>query len=86
MGVRNTSFHCYWECPSNNEIDDPIIQDTANLAHTAAIGAVEYPCLWYRGILPKNLVSLPPGTEPPDRPNPILENPLDVSLDDNHYL
>ena len=73
---RDSLFHMCWECPGNLEIDHPAIHDTNNLAHTAAVGCHDYPCLWLRGILPSNLVALPPGNEPPASPQYSITNPL----------
>ena len=47
------SWHCYWGCHKNAEIDSPSMRDTQNLAHQAlSDGANE--CMWLRGLLPKS--------------------------------
>ena len=47
-----TPLHCYWECPANQNIDEPAVQKTQHLIPAAVARATEEPCLWLRGILP----------------------------------
>ena len=48
-----TPLHTFWTCPCNKQIDEPIIQNTDKYIQYAVQEESVYPCLWFRGILPK---------------------------------
>ena len=58
------AFHCYWDCPANDNIQDTRVADTQYLCKAAKFNVQNEPCLWLRGILPDNHISIPPEEEP----------------------
>ena len=50
------AFHTFWECPCNEDIQDEDVAKTQYLIPTALVQAVQYPCMWLRGILPASLM------------------------------
>ena len=66
-----SSFHCFWECCKNLEIDDEAVTSTENLKYQAGAD-VEHQCMWLRGILPADLVHIPQEHEPPSRVIPTV--------------
>ena len=53
-----TAFHLLWGCRCNADIADHRVQDTQALYGQACEHAVHFPCLWLRGILPRELVAI----------------------------
>ncbi len=57
-------LHCLWTCPANAVLDDPAVQDTQNLIHTATAKCTFERCLWLRGLLPFKYTLVPPDHQP----------------------
>ena len=53
------SSHCNYNCDYINSIDSSDIQDTNHLIPIANQQSADLPCLWFRGILPIALTSVP---------------------------
>ena len=53
-----SAFHLIWECPCNGDIRDARVVDSQPLIFEARRSAHEFPCLWLRGLLPKELVAI----------------------------
>ena len=68
-----TSLHCFWQCPANDNIQDEHITKTQSLAEAAIRQSGQYPCLWLRGILPKGFITIPDEDLP-------LENSKDTNI------
>ena len=58
----------------NADIDHPDVKDTQNLCYQAGIDE-QHQCLWQRGLLPMDLVHIPPNHEPHTGAIPIIGNP-----------
>jgi len=60
-----TPLHTFWTCPCNKQIDEPIIQNTDKYIQYAVQEEHVYPCLWFRGILPKKFtdINIPEPTD-----------------------
>ena len=59
-------LHRYWDCPANEHIDHPDVQDTQYMMH-GTDGALktgeEWPLFWCRGLCPRGIYPLPPAHE-----------------------
>jgi hypothetical protein len=47
-------LHTYWQSPANSNVQDKEVADTQYLCHRAEQQAPLTPCLWLRGILPRD--------------------------------
>ena len=54
LNALDTELHCYWECPANSQLGLPNIDNSALLAPRAVAESVQYPRLWFRGLLPRS--------------------------------
>ena len=68
----DSAFHTFWECPCNNDIDSPYVADTQQFIETARIDK-EHQCLWNRGILTSDLVTIPQIHQPQTTSNTTIK-------------
>ena len=61
-------LHTYWTCPQHLESEDPAISATNKYISDAVTQYQEFPCLWFRGLLPTKCVT--------PRVTPLLEHPI----------
>ena len=61
-----TAFHCFRECPCNDDIPDEAVESTQALKRAALARHEEFPCLWLRGLLPSCLRRIDDQYLPPD--------------------
>ena len=57
-GLLETSFHRYYGCEANADIDSHFVRKSHDIRHKAVISP-ELECLWYRGILPGGMMGEP---------------------------
>ena len=57
---RDNGFHCFWECPGNDNISSDAIAQTQYLRETAKTKVDAEPCLWLRGLLPSHYTEIQP--------------------------
>ena len=53
-------IHRYYECANNEQILEPGVQSTTNIIPDALRYGQETPCLYYRGLVPKQWATAPP--------------------------
>ena len=53
--VINNAWHCYYDCPDNENIEASEVTKTAKFAEYAKKSWDTHRCLWTRGLLPHNL-------------------------------
>ena len=59
-GAENDdALHCFWQCPANNNIEEESVSSTQSLCGAAQAQVLTHPCLWLRGILPRDLTNIP---------------------------
>ena len=79
------ALHCFWTCQENANIDEHVVKKTQHLIQTAKTSSNEHPCLWLRGLLPANLINIPPDAEPLSSLDITYINPENVSFDSGTY-
>ena len=52
----DSAFHMLWGCGANVLVDHSDVTSTQGLCAMACAGAQSYPCLWLRGLVPKECV------------------------------
>ena len=60
----STAFHCFWDCPANDDIEDEYIQRTNTYKERATREQESHACLWLRGLLPEGYIEVPPADMP----------------------
>ena len=63
-GAEETAFHCFWDCPANNDIEDEYITRTDTYKERATREQESHSCLWLRGLLPEGYIEVPPEDMP----------------------
>ena len=79
---RDCAFHCFWECPANENISSDAIQKTQYLRETAKTKIDEEPCLWLRGLLPSHFTQIEPEFLPREDLFVVSTNPDKIIWED----
>ena len=72
----DTDLHCYWECPADAHLNERDIDKSAHLSTRASAECAQFPCLWFRGLLPRSMIIVIP--RPPDSLHIKYVNPDEV--------
>jgi len=78
-------LHTFWTCPCNDAIEHEFITKSNVYIKDALTGVHKYPCLWLRGILPKEFTTLPDNIKPPTQQQVTLINNGDFRWDSGTY-
>jgi hypothetical protein len=80
-----TALHTFWTCPCNKDIDEPIIAKTNKHIQRAVDEADVYPCLWFRGLLPTEIIDKVVIPAPTDDINIEYINPENIEWTSGVY-
>ena len=58
-GEPDSALHQFWTCSHNQHIDDPRVSTAQDLIPLAVAEANVFPCLWLRGMLPRDRLVVP---------------------------
>ena len=79
------ALHCYWTCPANKNIDNIDIENSNYLVPIAEQKAIDYPCLWLRGILPDGFINIPPDNAPVEQTTYTYIEPENFCISSGTY-
>ena len=63
-GVVDSDLHTFWLCTHDKLIKHPAIESTDKLTQSACTEVADFPCLWLRGICPRQLTVIPEEHHP----------------------